>query len=59
MNQLSSATRERLKAVSTATLASCLFKRGMRHQFIQDVRPLNPSLGTMVGEAFTLRYAGA
>ena len=59
MGQLSQATRERLKAVSTATLASCLFRRGLRHQFIQDVHPLNPSLGTMVGEAFTLRYMPA
>ena len=38
---------------------SCLFKRGLRNQFIQDVRPLNPSAGTMVGEAFTLRYMPA
>ena len=59
MGQLSPGTREKLKAVSTATLASCLFKRGLRNQFIQDVHPLNPSLGTMVGEAFTLRYMPA
>jgi regulator of RNase E activity RraA len=36
-----------------------LFKRGLRNQFIQDVRPLNPGLGNMVGEAFTLRYIPA
>ena len=59
MNQLSPATREKLKAVSTATLMSCLYKRGLRNQFVQDVRPLNPSAGTMVGEAFTLRYMPA
>jgi len=59
MTNLSSATREQLQTVSTATLATCLFKRGLRNQFIQDVHPLNPKAGTMVGEAFTLRYVPA
>ena len=48
-------TRAKLMGVSTATLCTALFKRGFRHQFIQDVRPLNPNLQNMVGEAFTLR----
>lgn len=52
-------TRERLLGVSTATLCTALFKRGLRNQFIQDVRPLNPGLPNMVGEAFTLRYIPA
>ncbi|MEE1612494.1 ribonuclease activity regulator RraA [Microvirga sp. CF3016] len=52
-------TREKLKAVSTATLCTALYKRGLRNQFIQDVRPLNPTLENMVGEAFTLRYIPA
>jgi regulator of RNase E activity RraA len=56
---MKSETRDRLKTVSTATLCTALFKRGLRNQFIQDVRPLNPGLGTMVGEAFTLRYIPA
>jgi regulator of RNase E activity RraA len=56
---LSPDTREKLKTVSTATLCTALFKRGLRNQFIQDVRPLNPDLGNMVGEAFTLRYIPA
>jgi len=59
MTMLTSETREQLKAIGTATLTSCLFKRGLRNQFIQDVRPLNPNAGTMVGEAFTLRYMPA
>ncbi len=45
--------------VSTATLCTALFKRGLRNQFIQDVRPLNANLPNMVGEAFTLRYIPA
>ncbi|MCW5633236.1 MAG: ribonuclease activity regulator RraA [Rubrivivax sp.] len=52
-------TLERLRHVSTATLCTALFKRGLRHQFIQDVRPLNPNLPNMVGPAFTLRYMPA
>lgn len=56
---LQNATRDKLKTVSTATLCTALFKRGLRNQFIQDVHPLNPQCGNMVGEAFTLRYIPA
>ena len=56
---LSPDTRAKLMTVSTATLCTALFKRGLRNQFIQDVRPLNPNLPNMVGEAFTLRYIPA
>ena len=59
MSALSPATRDALKTVSTATLATALFKRGFRTQSIQGVRPLNPAAGPMVGEAFTLRYMPA
>jgi regulator of RNase E activity RraA len=56
---LTDATREKLKTVSTATLSTALFKRGLRNQFIQDVRPLKHKGRNMVGEAFTLRYIPA
>src|SRR6476469_9308513 len=59
MPTLGPGTRDRLRTVSTATLCTALFKRGLRNQFIQDVRPLNPSHPAMVGEAFTLRYIPA
>jgi regulator of RNase E activity RraA len=52
-------TRQKLMGVSTATLCTALFKRGLRHQFIQNVRPLNPGLPNMVGPAYTLRYMPA
>lgn len=52
-------TRQRLMGVSVATLCTALFKRGLRHQFIQDVRPLRADLPNMVGEAYTLRYMPA
>ena len=53
------ATRAKLRGVSTATLATALFKRGLRRQMVQDVRPLGPLAATMVGEAYTLRYMPA
>ena len=56
---LSTATRDLLKQVSTATIATALFKRGLRNQFIQDVRPLNFKGENMVGPAYTLRYMPA
>jgi regulator of RNase E activity RraA len=56
---LSNETRDKLKGVSTATLCTALFKRGLRNQFIQDVRPLKFKGENMVGEAFTLRYIPA
>ena len=52
-------TKQKLMGVSSATLCTALFKRGLHHQFIQDVRPLNPNLPNMVGEAYTLRYMPA
>ena len=51
--------RDKLRQISTATLATCLFKRGMRKQFIQDVGLINPNAPRMVGEAYTLRYIPA
>src|ERR1700710_2246379 len=60
MSTLSPETRAKLKGVSTATLASALYKRGLRNQMVQDVRPLSaPKGGSMVGEAYTLRYMPA
>ena len=59
MPKLTETTRDKLLTVSTATLCTALFKRGLRNQFIQDVRPLNPTLPNMVGPAFTLRYIPA
>jgi regulator of RNase E activity RraA len=56
---LSDTTRGKLRSVSVATLTTALFKRGLRNQFVQDVHPLNPDAGPMVGEAFTLRYIPA
>jgi regulator of RNase E activity RraA len=57
---LKPATREKLMGVSVATLCTALFKRGLRVQMIQDVRPVGAAkLPNMVGPAFTLRYIPA
>ena len=52
-------TKTKLEQVSVATLATALYKRGLRSQVIQDVRPLSPKGRNMVGPAFTLRYMPA
>ena len=52
-------TRSKLMTVSTATLATALYKRGFRNQMIQDVRPLGWKGKNMVGPAYTLRYMPA
>ena len=59
MSKLTKSTRKNLKNISTATIATCLYKRGFRNQYIQDVLPLSKTNKTMVGEAFTLRYIPA
>jgi len=50
---------EILERVSVATLATALYRRGLRQQVIQDVRPVSPKGRNMVGPAFTLRYMPA
>src|SRR5205807_10025742 len=56
---LSEAARQALAGVSTATLTTQLFKRGLRNTFVQGARPLNPNAPAMVGPAYTLRYIPA
>ncbi len=56
---LSAANREALRKISTATLTTALFKRGLRNVFIQGVFLLNKESPRMVGEAYTLRYIPA
>lgn len=55
----SSGTISRLRQVSTATLCTCLYKRGLRNQFVQNVGPVGHYPENMVGPAFTLRYMPA
>ncbi|MBC8767010.1 ribonuclease activity regulator RraA [Arenibacter sp. BSSL-BM3] len=59
MGNKPNSTKDKLRKISTATIATCLFKRGLKKQFIQDIKPLKLGRPTMVGEAYTLRYIPA
>jgi regulator of RNase E activity RraA len=50
------ATREHLGAASTATIATQLFRLGLRNQFLNGLLPANAVQCRFVGEAATLRY---
>jgi regulator of RNase E activity RraA len=50
---------QKLELVSTPTIATALFKRGLRNQVIQGVTPLGTLNKSMVGYAVTLRYIPA
>ncbi len=53
---ISDETKERLAGISTATLTTQLFKRGLRNTYLGGLRPANPAAVNFVAEAFTLRY---
>lgn len=60
--ELNPVVRQRLEGVSTPTLATALYKRGLRNQVIQGVQPVGPwapGRPSMVGPAYTLRYMPA
>jgi regulator of RNase E activity RraA len=60
MSEISAETRRLLAQTSTATLATQLFKRGLRNTFLLGVSRLNHDPApVMVGEAWTLRYIPA
>ena len=48
-----------LKGTSTASIATLLYKQGLRNQYIQGVSRLGSKAERMVGPAFTLRYIPA
>ena len=52
-------TLQQLKRVSTATLTTQLFKRGLRNVYLQGVHRMSKPGDNLVGAAFTLRYIPA
>lgn len=48
-----------LESTSTASLATLLFKRGLRNQYIQGVSRIGADQPRMVGPVYTLRYIPA
>jgi regulator of RNase E activity RraA len=59
MTALTQENRKALQRISTATITTLLLKRGLRNVFMQGVAPLRQYEGSLVGEAFTLRYIPA
>jgi regulator of RNase E activity RraA len=55
MSTVSTRTIELLRTVSTATLCTQLFKRGLRNSFIQNCSRITKVSGNLVGPAFTVR----
>ena len=58
-NILSESIRLKFKKISTASIGTALYKRGLRNQFIQKVFRIGSSEKNMVGQAYTLRYIPA
>jgi regulator of RNase E activity RraA len=56
---LSEQNRATLHEVSVATLTTCLFRRGYRNVWMENLVPVDPALPRMVGEAYTLRFIPA
>ncbi len=56
---LTSALRDTLAAVTTATLTTVLLKKGLRRTWMKGPRPLRQGLPRTVGPAFTLRFIPA
>ena len=59
MITLTEKDRKNLAKVSTATISTCLFKKGLRNQYLQNVLPITNGKTNMIGHAFTLRYIPA
>ncbi|WP_266064890.1 ribonuclease activity regulator RraA [Brucella intermedia] len=55
-SSLSAATRDKLSRISAATIATQLFKRGIRRAFMVGVVPMTEDQKGFVGEAFTMRH---
>ena len=52
-------TKRAFEAVSTATIATALFRRGLRNTVLHGLYSLSPVNKKMVGAAFTVRYIPA
>jgi regulator of RNase E activity RraA len=56
---LDAQTKQKLAAISTATLTTVLLKKGLRNVWMRGTRPLRPGQPRLVGCAFTLRFVPA
>jgi len=56
---LDAQTKQKLAAISTATLTTVLLKKGLRNVWMRGTSPLRPGQKRLVGRAFTLRFVPA
>ena len=56
LEPLPEGTFEKLRKVSTSTIATQLYKRGFRQPQLLGVKPLSEVADGFVGEAFTMRF---
>jgi regulator of RNase E activity RraA len=56
---LPSGVIDQLKTISSGTLTTQLFKRGLRQCFLVGLKPINPGVARFAGEAFTMRLIPA
>ena len=59
MPELSAKTRDALTKVATSTLTGILSRRGFKNMFLQEVWPVRPGQGRLVGLAYTMRFIPA
>jgi regulator of RNase E activity RraA len=50
---------QQLGAISSGTLTTQLFRRGLKQNFLVGLKPMNPAHAHFVGEAFTMRLIPA
>ena len=50
---------DRLARLSSGSLTTELFRKGLRQCFLRGLKPLNPASARFAGEAFTMRYIPA
>ena len=56
---LDETTIEALSAITTATITTVLYKKGLRNVWLRGAKPLGPGQSRIVGPAFTLRFIPA
>src|SRR4051795_4928389 len=56
LDALPAGVLEKLRKVSTSTIATQLYKRGFRQPQLLGVKPLSEVVDGFVGEAFTMRF---
>lgn len=59
LSPISADLLDRLARISSGSLTTELFRKGLRQCFLVGLKPLNPDCARFAGEAFTMRYIPA